>query len=106
MNGSVVFTRWRQCAPTWYTVPWTHPSPHPKQHLDRSSLFCRAHDRDRPTDRLTDHSTRPVAIGGIYVVRRCGLITFVTTVRIIMITSLSCHRRTAPRRPASRSLCC
>ena len=26
-------------------------SPHPKRHLDRSSHFCRAHRRDRPTDR-------------------------------------------------------
>ena len=24
-------------------VPWTHPSPYPKQHRDRSIHFCRAH---------------------------------------------------------------
>ena len=27
------------------TVPWTHPSPNPKQHLDRFSRFCTVHDR-------------------------------------------------------------
>jgi len=32
-------------------VPWTHPSPHPKQHLDRFSRFHRAHGRYRQTDR-------------------------------------------------------
>jgi len=35
-----------------------------------ASRFCRAHDRDRPTDRRTDrpidHATRSVAIGRIY----------------------------------------
>ena len=30
---------------------WAHPSPHPKRHLGRFSRFCRAQDRDRPTDR-------------------------------------------------------
>ena len=32
-----------------------HPSPQPKRHLDRFSRFCRAHDRDRQTDRQTTH---------------------------------------------------
>jgi len=26
-----------------YMVPWAHPSPQPKQHLDRFSHLCRAH---------------------------------------------------------------
>jgi len=32
-------------------VPWTHPSPQLKRHLDRLIHFCRTHNRDRPTDR-------------------------------------------------------
>jgi len=32
-----------------HTVPWTHPCPQNKQHLDWFSRFCRAHDRDRQT---------------------------------------------------------
>ena len=35
-------------------VPLAHPSPHPKQHLDRFSCFCRAHGCDRPTDWQTE----------------------------------------------------
>jgi len=27
-------------------VPWTHPTQHPKLHLDRFSRFCTAHDRE------------------------------------------------------------
>jgi len=44
---------------------WAHPSPQPKRHLDRFSRSCRAHCR--PTDRQTDHATRSVTIGRIYV---------------------------------------
>ena len=40
-----------------YMVPWAHPSPHPKRHLDRFSCFCRAHDHDRP--RYSICSNRP-----------------------------------------------
>ena len=40
---------------------------HPKRHLNRFSRFCRARDRDRPTDRQTDHATPSVTIGRIYV---------------------------------------
>jgi len=43
--------------PIYYMVPWANPSPHPKRHYDRFSRFCRAHDRDRPTDRQTDPQT-------------------------------------------------
>jgi len=34
----------------YYMVLWAHLSPLPKQHLDRLSHFCRAHDCDRQTD--------------------------------------------------------
>jgi len=45
-------------------VPLVHPSPQPKRHLDPFSSFCRAHDRDRPTD---GHTTTPsVTIDRIY----------------------------------------
>jgi len=37
----------------------------PKRHLDQFSRFCRAHNRDRPTDRPIDHL--PATIGCIYV---------------------------------------
>jgi len=40
------------CAPSM--VPWAHPSPDPKRHLDLFSHFCTPHNRDRPTDRPTD----------------------------------------------------
>ena len=33
-----------------HAFPWVHLCPRPKRHLDRFSRFCRAHDRDRPTD--------------------------------------------------------
>jgi len=46
MDGSVVFARWRQCAPILYMLPSAHPRPQPKQHLDRFSRFCTAHDRE------------------------------------------------------------
>ena len=49
------FSRIRQVAPmftsTYYMLPWAHPSPCPKRHLDWFSRFCSAHDRDRPTNR-------------------------------------------------------
>ena len=38
---------WGICIPIWYMVLQTHPS------LNQLSHFCRAHDRDRPTDRQT-----------------------------------------------------
>jgi len=37
--------------PIYYMVPWAHPSPQPKWHVDRLSCFCRAHYCDRPTHR-------------------------------------------------------
>jgi len=39
--------------PIWHMIPWTHPSPQPKRHLDRFSCFCRAQDYDRLTDSQT-----------------------------------------------------
>jgi len=48
-----------------------HPNPRSKRHLDRFSRFCRAHDRnrhtDRPTDRQTYRATLSVSIGRICV---------------------------------------
>ena len=51
-------------------------SPKPKRHFDRFSCFFRAHDRDRQTDRQTEHATPCVTTGRIYVrsILRCGLI--------------------------------
>ena len=53
--------------PAQYMAPWAHPSPQPKRHLDRFSCFCRADDRDRPTDRQTDHATPRITTGRIYI---------------------------------------
>jgi len=40
-------------------VPWAHPSPQPKRHLDRSSRFAVLTSvTDQQTDRPTDHATR------------------------------------------------
>jgi len=47
---------------------WTNLSPEPKLYL--FSGFCRAHYCDRPTDSPTDHTTRSVTIGRVYVVMR------------------------------------
>ena len=69
-------------------VLWAHPSPQPKEHLDRFSRFCTAHDRDRQTaDRSTDRqtTTRSITISRIYVpniVLRCGLIIIVVVVAV------------------------
>jgi len=42
-----------------YMVPLVHLSSQPKWHLDRFCCFCRAHNRDRPTDRQTICNNRP-----------------------------------------------
>ena len=55
-------------------LPWAHPSPHPKRHLDRISRFCRAHDRDRQTDRQTTVLRLQQQAASTYVVPQCGLI--------------------------------
>jgi len=36
-----------------------------ERHRDRFSRFCRAHGRDRPTGRQTEHATHSVAVGCI-----------------------------------------
>jgi len=41
-------------------LPWTHPSPRPKQHLDPFLVFCRAHARNWQT-------MLPVTTGHIYI---------------------------------------
>ena len=38
-----------------------------------SAVFCGTDDRDRHAGRRTDHATRSVAIGRLYVVLQCGL---------------------------------
>jgi len=43
--------------PIQYVVPWTQLSPQCKRHLDQFSGFCKAHDRDRQTDRPPDRRT-------------------------------------------------
>jgi len=44
----------QNCPFPWeYTVPWSHPSPQPKRHLDRFIRFCRAHGCDQQTHRQT-----------------------------------------------------
>jgi len=48
----------RGSGPPLIVVPWAHPSPQPKWHLDRFSRFCRAHH----CDSLTDHAIQCVTI--------------------------------------------
>jgi len=65
---------WGSGAPsnTWFLEP---TRAQPKRHLDRFSSFCRA--QDCACDRQTDHVTRSVTVGRIYVryyVLRCGLV--------------------------------
>ena len=45
MYSSVVFARWRQCAPHLIMLSWAHSNPNSKQHLDQFSHFCTAHGR-------------------------------------------------------------
>ena len=49
-------------------IPWTYPSPQPKQHLDGLRRFAGLTTvTDRKMDRPTDHApTRSVTIGPIY----------------------------------------
>jgi len=63
-------------------VPWAHPSPWPKWHLDHFSCFCRAHDRDRPRQTTLLRWT----IGRIYVVLQYGLKRGKICSRIISMT--------------------
>jgi len=41
-------------------IPWAHPSPQPKWHLDRFSYFA-------GLTTVTDHATRAARIGRMYV---------------------------------------
>jgi len=43
------------------------PKSSTKRHLNRFSSLCMAHYCDRQTDQLTDHTTRSVTIGHIYI---------------------------------------
>jgi len=61
MDGSMVFAIGGASVHLYLIMlPWAHPSPKRKRHLDRFSWFCRAHYCDRQTDRPTDHATRSV----------------------------------------------
>ena len=60
--------------PSKYMVPWVHPSPQLRRHLDRFSRFCRAHDRDRQTTPLQLYCIAAGRIYVQYIVLRCGLI--------------------------------
>jgi len=46
MDGSIVFARWRQCAPHLTHASMGHPGPYPKWHLNRFSDCCTAHSRE------------------------------------------------------------
>jgi len=121
-DGSVVFARWRQCAPNLTFGSLVPPDPRAERCLDRFSRFCTVHRTeslyftmghplppqscsfawgsgppsnigphgslntpesavftgltivtDRQSNRQTDHATRSVSIGHIYVLR-CSLI--------------------------------
>jgi len=48
MDGSIIFSRWCQCAPHLIHASLAHPSAHPKQYLDQFSRFCTAHCREAP----------------------------------------------------------
>jgi len=73
-----------------HLVPWAHPSPIPKRHVDSFSCFCRAHDCDRQTNRQTDYATPSVTIGCTYVVLRCGLIITITGVLVFFFREKVC----------------
>jgi len=67
----MVFVRSRQYAPQlYYMLPWAHPSPNPKRHLDwiRSAVFARLTAESRYT--LPQAATFPLKIapfhGGIW----------------------------------------
>jgi len=68
----------RDLYPIQLVVPWAHLSLLSNRHLDRSSSFCRAHERDQQTDRhtdtQTDHVTQSVVIGRILLLLRAGII--------------------------------
>jgi len=56
MDRSIVFARWRQCAPH-VTHGSFHPGPQPKRHLDRLSHICTAHGR--MSSDMTEHVLSP-----------------------------------------------
>ena len=51
---------------TWFLGPCPVHDPN-KQYLDQFSHFCRAYYCDRQNDRPTDHATRSVTVGCIYI---------------------------------------
>jgi len=60
-------SKWPFCGyldPILHMIPWAHPSPQPKRHLDRFSHFA---GLTTVTDRQTDRDARSVTTGRIYV---------------------------------------
>jgi len=55
-------------------LPWGHPCPKPKPHLDQFSGYCRAHDRDRQIDEPRYNSVCNNIDRRYSVVLRCGLV--------------------------------
>jgi len=68
-------SRVRICTLIQYMVPWAHPSPHPKRHLNQFICFCRAHGCGRQTDRLTDRPRYSICSNRLHTTSlRCSLI--------------------------------
>jgi len=64
--------------PIWHMVHWTHMSPPPKRHLDRSTVFAQ---HVRATHRQTDHATCDIGNNRPHLMHcvqamRCGLVCF------------------------------
>jgi len=57
-------------------IPWSHPSPRPKRHLERFSRSCTAHGCDPQTDTQM-HRPRYICSNRPHLARllRCGLIS-------------------------------
>ena len=56
-------------------VLWAHTSQYPEWHHDHFSRFCKPHYHDQETNRPTNYVIPSIAIGRVYLVLQCGLIT-------------------------------
>ena len=98
-NPSIIFARWRQCAPssnTWLIGPTLVCTC--KRHLDLLIRLCTVHGRDEHTYRLadtqTDSAMPPAAIGRIYVMYSMRPKAFGIKNRVRFLSS-SCTAKTA-----------
>jgi len=58
-------------------IPWAHPFPHTKRHLDWFSRFCTAHSCDQQTDTNTHTYSLGYACNNrSYLTMRCGIIIY------------------------------